>query len=79
MTPLMQELGPQEYERLARAWLSVKPHERTITTEEPMLHKRPCRYDLNAASRHRDSRRRRRQLRAWLRGIVAFRLPDLMP
>jgi hypothetical protein len=41
-----------------------------------MLSKRPRRYDLNAANRHADQRRRRRQLRAWLRSLVPFRLPD---
>ena len=42
-----------------------------------MRHSRPNRYDLNAANRHADHRRRRRQLRTWLRSLIVMRLPDL--
>jgi hypothetical protein len=44
-----------------------------------MLSRYPRRFDLYAANRHQDCRRRRRQLRQWLRGMVLMRLPDLMP
>lgn len=36
---------------------------------------RSRRSDLHAANRHQDMRRRRRQLRRWLRGLVVMRLP----
>jgi hypothetical protein len=40
---------------------------------------RSMRYDLLRASRRQNQRRRWRQLRQWLRGLVLMRLPDLMP
>lgn len=41
-----------------------------------MLHRRPRRYNLRMMQRHADARRRRRQLRQWLRGLVLWRIPE---
>lgn len=41
-----------------------------------MFFKNPRRYDLRQLDRHTDSRRRRRQLRTWLRSFAFLRLPD---
>lgn len=41
-----------------------------------MSTRRPKRYDIDATNRHVDRRRRRRRVRAWLRGLVLVRLPE---